>query len=286
MGNCVIDNSMVPHPRQCRLAMSVEKDRISVVIADSLQEPGQRLLCREIALPFDARRHDSLLPSVEAIENAVYENPALLADYGSTLVSIDSGLWAVVPQAAVDEDMDEAIAISTLPQEKTLQTTAVRCLVENTGAVMVSLLPTDIAGFLRRTFNNPQLSHPLQLLAQHFARTARLNGAPTVHAHFRSGRKMDIIILDGSTLLLANTFSYFDPMDAVYYLLASVSTLGIDAAQVQLRLSGEPASRRELMPLISPHMPSAMAATFPAALLREGTQALNAPLELTTTVCE
>lgn len=282
----MIDNSMVPHPRQCRLAMSVERERISVVIADSLQEPGSRLLCRDIHLPFEVKDSDSILPAVAAIENAVYENPALLADYDSTFVSIDSGMWVVVPQAAVDEDMDEAIAISSLPQEKTIRTTAVRCPVEGSGTVLVSLLPSEISGFLQRTFNNPSICHPLQLLTTHFARTARLNGAPTMHAHFRSGRRMDIIVLDGTVLMLANTFSYHDPMDAVYYLLASVSTLGLDAADVQLRLSGEPSSRQELVPLISPHIPSVMAAVFPAALLREGTQALNAPLELTTKVCE
>lgn len=286
MGNCVIDNSMVPHPRQCRLAMTVERERISVVIADSLQEPGARLLCRDIQLPFEVKDQDSVLPAVAAIENAVYENPALLADYDAAFVSVDSGMWTVVPQAAQTEDMDEAIAIASLPQEKTVRTTAVRCPIDGTGTVLVSLLPTEIVGFLQRTFNNPSICHPLQLLAAHFVRSARINGTPTVHAHFRAGRRMDIIVLDRSSLLLANTFSYHDPMDAVYYLLASTSTLGLEAAGVQLRLSGEPSSRQELMPLISPHMPSVMSAVFPAALLREGTQALNAPLELTTKVCE
>ncbi len=266
------------------MALSIEKDKISVVIADSLQQPGQRLLCHEIALPFEA--NDTLLPTVSVLENAVYENPALLADFGSISVSADSGLWTIVPREAIVADMDEAIAIASLPEEKTKRTTALRCPIDVSGAVLVSLLPAELTGFLRRTFNNPALCHPLQLLANHFAPIARLNGAPTMHVHFRSVRQMDIILFDSNRLLLANTFTYHDPMDAVYYILAVASALHIAPENLQLRLSGQPASRRELMPLITPYIPSAMAATFPASLLREGTKALNAPLELTTFVCE
>ncbi|MCM1020667.1 MAG: DUF3822 family protein [Muribaculum sp.] len=282
MGDCIIDNSMVPHPRQCRLAIGIDKDSMSVVIADSLQESGSRLLCRNIALQFDVHTAADKLPSVAAIENAVYDNPVLLSDFDKITVSIDSGLWAIVPLATINADMDEAIAIASLPQEKTLQTTSLRCPIEGTDTVLVSLIPTEIADFLRRTFNNPAICHPLQLLSAHFLRTARLNGAPTVHAHFRTPRTMDIMIIYGTRLMLANTFTYHNPMDAVYYILAAATTLGLTPAEIELRLSGEPSSRSELTPLISEHIPSVMAATFPAALLREGPRALNAPLELTT----
>ena len=286
MGNCVIDSSMVPHPRQCRLALGIGRDAMSVVVSDALQEPGSRLLCRCIEMPFDAKGGDSDFPAISAIENAVYDNPVLLADYDSVTVSIDSGLWALVPQGAVDNDMDEAVAISSLPEEKTKRTVAVRCPIYGTDTVLVSLLPADMAGFLQRTFNNPAICHPLQLLTAHFVKTARLTKTPTVHVHFRAGRTMCVLAFSGSSLMLANTFSYHDPMDAVYYILASATAIGLSPSDVQLRLSGEPDARRELVPLVAPYVESAVAATFPASLLREGTQALNAPLELTSLLCE
>lgn len=286
MGNCVIDNSMVPHPRQSRLALGIGRDAIDVVVADTLQEPGSRLLCRRIEMSFDAKGIDSEFPAISAIENAVYDNPALLADYDSINISIDSELWAMVPKEAVDNDMDEAVAISSLPQEKTKHTVSLRCSVSGTDAVLVSMLPSDMLCFLQRTFNNPVISHPLQQLAAHFVKTVRLTKAPTVHVHFSTGRTFYIMVFVGNTIMLANRFAYHDPMDAVYYILASATAVGLTPSEVQLRLSGEPASRRELVPLVAPYVESAVAAIFPASLLREGTQALNAPLELTSLLCE
>ncbi len=286
MGNCVIDNSMVPHPRQCRMAMGIGRESISVIIADALREPGSRLLCRNIDLPFDAQGGHSELPAISVVENAVYDNPALLADYDMISVSVDSGLWSVVPKESVAADMDEAVTIASLPEEKTKSTVALRCPVTGTDTVIVSLLPADIVGFLQRTFNNPVITHPLQQLASHFVKTARLTKEPVLHVHFRTCKTMYIIVFAGNSLKLANVFSYHDPMDAVYYILASVAALGMSPSDVQLRLSGEPESRRELVPLVSPYVESAVAATFPASLLREGTQALNAPLELTSLLCE
>ncbi len=57
-------------------------------------------------------------------------------------------------------------------------------------------------------------------------------------------------MLDGNSLLQANTFLFSNPMDAVYYILASRSRHGLDPYNDEILLTGDQNIREEVTPVL------------------------------------
>ena len=80
-------------------------------------------------------------------------------------------------------------------------------------------IPRPLAGFLRRTFDNPPILHHLTPLCRYFHGKGRLGNSGRMYAHFHKGQ-VDIISFSRSTVAVANSYRYRDPMDAIYYIMA------------------------------------------------------------------
>ena len=92
--------------------------------------------------------------------------------------------------------------------------------------------------------------------------------------------RLDLLAFGKDSLLLANTFRYRDPMDAVYYILACRQSLGLDAGSDELFLAGDKGVRETITPTLREYLAYVMPVIFPSAMFKAGKEALNAPFDL------
>lgn len=275
MDNQRLDRDMIDSPQQWRLTMGICHDAIDVAIScDSIDNS---LIYRHIPL-------DSEAPALcRAIEDAIYDNPLLLSDFGHIDIAIDTPRFALLPAEASTTTADRILG-ELFPDTDAPCTSAItpmpRC-----GATAAMLIPADIDRFIRRTFPQMRLHHRLAPLAEYFSGRGRMGTAGKMYAHFHQGA-VDIIAFGTGGLTLANTLRYRDPADAVYYILACRRMLGTDSDS-ELFLSGPPALREPVTPTLREYVPYVMPAFFPPSVFRAGHDAIHVPLELTVLpLCE
>ncbi len=130
-------------------------------------------------------------------------------------------------------------------------------------------IPRPLAGFLRRTFDNPPILHHLTPLCRYFHGKGRLGNSGRMYAHFHKGQ-VDIISFSRSTVALANSYRYRDPMDAIYYIMACRNMAGLDPMADELFLCGDTAVREETTPQLREYLAYVMPVIFPSAVFKTG----------------
>lgn len=109
MGNAFIDKELIGEPRLYNLAMRLEQDNLHVL----LYRPGEPESMVYRAIPLDTPA-----PTLESrLEETVYDNPLLLADFNHITVIVDTTRYAVIPDKATEGDtlFAEVIADRMLP---------------------------------------------------------------------------------------------------------------------------------------------------------------------------
>ena len=79
---------------------------------------------------------------------------------------------------------------------------------------------------------------------------------------------------------LANTIPFESIDDAAYYILAAARGAGLDLSADEILLGGDKALRADIIKVLSRFAASVMPIIFPAAALRFGPAATDAPLPL------
>lgn len=270
-----LDRDMIDTPQMWRLIMGIGHDSIDIAI--TCASIDNSLIHRHIPLDTEAPT------PCRALEDAIYDNPLLLSDFGSIDIVVDTPHFALLPAGTstgtADLILSELFTDTEAPSTLTI-TPMPRC-----GAAIAMLLPADIHGFLHRTFPQLRLHHRLAPLTEYFSAHTRMGSAGKMYAHFHKGA-VDIIAFGSDGLTLANTMRYRDPSDAIYYILACRRMLDTDSDS-ELFLSGEPALREPVTPTLREYVPYVMPAFFPASVFRAGHDAIHVPLELTVLpLCE
>lgn len=288
-----IDKTMIPRPSQSRLAIQLDESAFHVGAWESGAPPGERaFIYRAIRLDH-APAAMAVGPAsalTRALEEAVYRNPVLLDDFERVDLVIDAPDFTLLPTELVDEA--DADAIDVLLEASSAPDTGadtVECRMPRLGASLMMRIPREPLAFMRRTFNNPRLHHPLAVLARSLTESAgaMLPSAPVMHCRLRTGGMLDIVAYSADGLLMANTFAYRDLTDAVYYVMATRQTLGLAPDTGELHLSGVPERRRELSDIMRGYIRHVIAAPLPQPILRAGAEALAAPLSISTLLlCE
>lgn len=267
----MLDKDMIKEPRMWHLVMEPGSDTLSVMVFSPIEHHS--LISEEITLDTAATPH-------KAIQDAVYDNPLLLADFGRVTILYPSGRQMLVPDiltapAAREEAMRRAFPIDCgdTPEEIIAQE------LPSLHATMLTAIPRDTLGFLRRTFNNPRISHPLVPLALYFKAKHPTRPKGKMMANLRRGR-LDIVILGDNAPLVLNSYPVSDPMDAVYYIMACREGLGLSPTD-EIILAGDNASRGAVSPVLRRFIRYVMPAIFPSTMFRAGRAALRTPFEMT-----
>lgn len=262
---------MITDSRLWNLYLAVDTSHIDVMAYCPIDD--HPLLTASI--PLDT----AVTSRVEAIEEAVYDNPLLLNDFKRITVVSRSHDFCLIPTPVA--------AVTNMASDIVTEMTGVsdsshKLIADNLPLLDISLchmIDNGIYNFLSRTFNGVKFIHHLSALTRYGHGTHRSTGTLNSHV-FINDKLIDIILLKGDRLLLVNSYHWQEPTDMLYYIMAARRANGIDN-QSPVVVSADHATRDHLMPLLRQYIPTVMPAIFPAAMFRAGgSEALNAPTDL------
>lgn len=262
----MLDKDLIPNPADWRLIMRIDRDVLHVM-AFSPREYDS-LIYR--ALPLDR----SATSQLKAIEDAVYDNPMLLNDFGRVDCLISTPRFILTP----DDDTPASDAFALMRKMFPSDT---HCdLAAHGMGGMYLQIEEDVVRFLRRTFANINISHPLVPLIKYFTRstmTGSGNGR-NMYVSFHAD-KADVVATSTGRLLMANTFRFTCGLDIVYYILACRQQLGFNEND-PLLITGDASVREEATATLRRHIRHVMPVIFPSTMFRCGKDAMTAPFDL------
>lgn len=268
MAQAIIEREMIKEPRLWRLALRLDSRALHVMLYNVVEDNS--LIYREILL-------DGAAPSMlRALEDAVYDNPALLSDFARIDCVVDTSVCLTVPTALDKTEMRYRLMAEAYPD---FEGETVSCPLQGLDVSILMGVDSEILGFLRRTFNNPSIHHHLAPLCRYFHGKSRLGNTGKMYANFHDSR-LDLIAFGKDSLSLANTFEYREPMDAVYYILACRRMLGLDASSDELFLAGDNDARDAVSATLREYLAYVMPVIFPSSMFRAGRDAMRAPFDL------
>lgn len=220
---------------------------------------------------------------LHAVEDAVYENPLLPAEFRRTLLVIEPEAAMLLPgEVAADADAVKILQ-STLGGES--REWRVDAPVGRNSAIGYGF-PAGLTGFIRRTWGNEvSLLCNLTVLARYFITGVQRGKASRILVNLRDG-SLDIIAVEHGGIRLANTFDFRTPDDAVYYVLAcrAVASMPHDS---EILISGPAAVRDQISPLLRRFVRQVMPVIFPPRMFRAGREAVELPFDLIVSpLCE
>lgn len=267
-----LTKDMVPHPQMWRMAMLVAPEGIDVTVMSVVED--NTLIYKHITLPDDPGSR------LRAIEDAVYENPLLLSDFGKTDILISTRRYMVMPAEIAETEARDRVLAQFWPDIST-------CAVfTDTGLVLpgnldaiVFVLGSDEASFLQRTFPTARISHAITPMVRYFARSSRLGCSGKMYVCLRRD-EIDMIAYTTGGLLMAVTKSVSTTDDALYYIMAALQSSKLNPAEVEIMLCGDNDMRQQLTPLLRRFAGYVMPVVFPSEMFRAGKDAMIAPFAL------
>lgn len=264
---------MIDNPQLYRLLLRVGARALDVAVVSRESDGGGPV---RGSLPLRSDASDRL----SSIEEAVYANDLLLSDFARVDIVVDSSRFVVIPDAITPSSgLREAVLSAMLPGCRPESgEEAVSCPVTGCGASVDMLVEADELHFLRRTFSNPRIHHPLSVLAGYLQSRSRLGNSGTMFVNLRQGAA-DVIAFGPRGLVMANTFACSEAADVAYYVLASRRELGLGADE-ELLIYGPADLREPVMAMLRDYVGSVMPFIFPPEMLRTGSDAPPVPLDL------
>lgn len=260
-----LTSDLVSNPGLWRLSLLSEPDALTVVACSRVDETS----LIHARLPFDP----SIPSTAKALEEIVYANPLLLADFGQVDVVARTIRNTVLPAEAAKAA--EAAGRLLWPDEETVISTPLP-----PGETLVSAIDTGAARFIARTFNNPAVTPHLSVLHRYFAHKSRLGGnSGKMYVHLRQ-RDFDVVAFSASKPTVVNTYRCENNDDALYYIIAAAKLAGFDFDRDEMLLCGDAARRAALTAGLRRFAACVMPLIFPSSMFGPGAEAMNAPFEL------
>lgn len=265
-----LTNELIADPQLYRLGLMID-DRGMEVTLTSLVSDAPLTYRRVDYAPMSA----STAP-VRKLEEAVYDNPLLTADFGAVDVLIDTPRFFLLPGSEADAEHVEA-ARELLYADADVE--PVVTAVDNDRVAVVGMADRDVMKFVGRTFNNAPVMHRMASLARYYSLRNHLGNSGKLHVRLGEGRT-DVLALSHSGLMMANTFETPTIDDAVYYALAVANHLGFDNETDRVLAGGERGRRDAFVAAMRRYVTFVMPEIVPASISALGALSQQAPFEL------
>ena len=254
----------IEHPEVWELLVSIADKQVDYILYTP--SVANSLMMGDVAWVDD---------SLQALEDTIYDTPLLLDDYKRVRVIVHSRHFVIFPDETPDEDC-MALLRQAFPGD---DGDASVCRLPLNGVKVAYLMPRGLQAFLGRTFNYPVLYHHLFPLCEHFKGLSHGDDVAQMFLNLENER-MDLAIYRDGTLQCANTYGFADLQDAVFFALKSWRSYGLDQLTDELQLMGDRTTCAALTPELREFVKYVMPAVYPAAAMRLGRNAMQAPLEL------
>lgn len=261
----------IEQPQIRRLVLELSEQTLDAVIFSEYE--NHSLIYERIELDPTADTY------LKAVENAVYDNPALIADYKNVTVLYRTPRAAAIPVEA--EALSEALLHRLFPPLPDTPGTVLTADIASMKAAIAFEVPDDVLGFLRRTFPNVRVIHPLMPQAEWFGAKYTDTQRGKTFVNLQPDR-LDIIIIGRQNPLIINTLKIASAMDAFYYIMAARKVSAMRADD-EIFVGGNRAMRVAVSELLRDYVSFVMPAIFPTVMFRAGRASLDAPFEMILT---
>lgn len=265
-----LDKDMIREPQMWQLVMEIDSTALHVMAFSMIE--NHSLISADLPL-------DKGQTPLKAFQEAVYDNPLLLADVSRVTILLPSRRFMLMPDMLLDSAESLSAFRRAFPPGSAESREEI--LVEEMPGMncgMLTAIPADMLGFMRRTFNNPRISHPLTPLALYFKAKHPTRPRGKMLVNLRPDR-CDVVILGDDAPLVLNSFQIHDPMDAVYYIMACREGIGLNPTD-EIILAGDPTMRQRVSPVLRRFVRYVMPAIFPSVMFRAGKASLRTPFEM------
>lgn len=195
--------------------------------------------------------------ALRSIEDIIYDDPALLDDYDTSILIRPTAL-IFVPTAQIGEEEEAGELLSQVDPTEGKDVWIEPVTDEYTA---IYSTPGGVRDFLVRSFPTEDVHLALSALLEHVASTGTGDRKAWVHL---DARTLDIVVFAGGRPVLVNTREYGEAADAAYYIVQSLRALGLDDGKTELQLSGNEQTRRELLPMLREHLDYVSTALLPS----------------------
>ena len=175
--------------------------------------------------------------SLQGLEDAVYDTPALLNDYKRVRVVVHSNHFVLFAQEMADADCLELVR-HAFPSD---DGDAAVCPVLGNGVKIAWLMPRGLQAFLGRTFSYPQVVHHLAPMCSYFMEQNQGETNSRMFLHLE-GERMDLAVYRDGVLQCANTFPVTDDQSDTYLIMNAWRTHDLDQLTDELLLMGHNSS--------------------------------------------
>ena len=252
--------STIANPRLWRLGLLLDAEA-GVLTASAICTVGEaNALCRTIRLAAG-------VPLLRALEDAVYDNPMLLADFDRTTILLRTPHFALMPACLAEEGCCEQV-MSMLrtagPGNQSVKT--YYATVEGTDVAVGCCVDAAVAGFLGRTFAEARVQHALVPELSYFAAKAPRSGNCAKLFAVADESGVDVMAFgSGARLLGATSYVCSATSDRAYYAAALAQVCGIAGPDLQFYVAGCPADRDNLINELRQFAPKVMPWIVPAS---------------------
>ena len=257
-------NINIEHPEVWDLLVSIDDRRVNYILYTP--QVANSLIMGEVACADE---------TLQSLEDAIYEEPVLLGEYHRVKLLVKSSHFLILPVETSDDD-GKSMVCQAFPND---DGDAAVCLLPASDVKIAYLMPRGMQAFLDRTFNFPETYHHLFTLCEHFEGLNRHQGISRMILNLHE-EEMDLAVYRDGSLQCANSFPFSNVHDATYFALNAWRTFGLDQLADELQLMGDNAVRAAMTPELRRFVKYVMPAVYPAAAMRLGRNAMQAPLEL------
>lgn len=261
--------SDIQHPQMWQLLMEAGPERLAAM-AFSLSD-RQPIRFHEWELPAATVGYD-----LQPLENTIYDHPGLLTDFGKITLLYDT--LRMVPIPDTDNETEAAEIFRSIYPPCIRRGKILLSRIPEMGTAICFEIPAETDNFLRRTFPCITIDHPIAPLCRYFRAKHPIRRKGKTLANMR-GKRLDIITLGEHTPLAVSSHFIADPMDAVYYILASRQGLELRDSD-EIMIAGDRTLRAAVTPVLRRYVRYVMPALFPSVMYRAGKESLSAPFEL------
>ena len=254
----------IEHPEAWELIVAVMDSQVDYILYAS-SVPNSLIIGN---VPLDEA-------SLQGLEDAVYDTPELLGEYKRVRVVVHSTHYVLLPVDADDADC-LALVRHAFPADE--GDAAVNVLPAH-DVKIAWLMPRGLQAFIGRTFSYPEVCHHLVPMCGHFAELNAGAGLSRMFLNLDDG-SMDLAVYGDGKLQCANTYPYTSSEDAAFYALSAWRSSGLDQLTDELQLMGGREACAAITPRLREFVKHVMPAAYPAAAMRLGRNAMQAPLEL------
>lgn len=260
----------VPEPLLTRLTLRFGKDTLEVMLYNPLQD--QAIIHRRFELPKEKTEH------LAAIENFIYDNPVLTAEFQNTKILFDTPDFTILPAEIDDSELIGKTLKAACPDIEQPYEIIINPIA-GLDATLVFAVPQNVINFVRRTFLNADVMHSLVPLSLYFASRWAAGAPPRMFVNLRHD-EMDVIVTGHGRLLFANRVVIRNPDDAVYYITALDKKV---TPVEEILIGGNRELRDDLIGHLRRFHNYVMPMIFPSDMFRAGAESIDMPFDMVVT---